>query len=330
MLKMRSVLAALALLPWLGRGAAAEPPQLDLPIACEIGRSCVVQNYVDRDPSPQAKDFACGTLTYDGHSGTDFRVATLEAQRAGVDVLAAADGVVSRARDGVPDVSIRDPGAASVKGTECGNGLLVEHGDGWDTQYCHMAMGSLVVKPGDRVVAGQKLGRVGLSGNTEYPHLHLTVRHRGQVVDPFAYGAAEASCGGGASLWRASVRQALAYTPGAVLNAGFATGRVTAEAIETGEAARLSPGPDAPAVVAWVRAIGLKTGDVQRIVIEGPAKRSLVEHTAKPLDRPKAQVVLFAGKPRPREGWERGTYRAVYTVLREGQVALERAFEVTL
>src|SRR5918998_1454905 len=84
--------------------AAAEPPRLQVPVACEIGRTCFIQNYLDQDPSPEAKDFSCGTLTYDAHNGTDFRVPTLKTQ---VDVLAAADGRVLRARYDVPDVSVR-------------------------------------------------------------------------------------------------------------------------------------------------------------------------------------------------------------------------------
>src|SRR5262249_35663984 len=48
--------------------------ELGLPIDCEVGRSCVIQNYVDHDPSPNARDYQCGTLTYDGHNGTDFRL----------------------------------------------------------------------------------------------------------------------------------------------------------------------------------------------------------------------------------------------------------------
>ena len=77
-----------------------QPIELKLPIECEIGRSCFIQNYVDHDASPNARDYQCGTLTYDSHDGTDFRLPTLVAQRAGVNVLAVADGKVLRMRDG--------------------------------------------------------------------------------------------------------------------------------------------------------------------------------------------------------------------------------------
>ena len=59
---------------------------------------------------------------------------------------------------------------------------------------------SVRVRPGQTVSAGTPLGRVGLSGATVFPHLHFTVRHKGAIIDPFAFGAAAESCGGGAPL----------------------------------------------------------------------------------------------------------------------------------
>ncbi len=51
---------------------------------------------------------------------------------------------------------------------------------------------------------------------------------------------------------------------------------------------------------------------------------------AAPLQSNKAQYMLFAGKKRPPNGWDRGTYKATYTVEREGQVVLEKRLELTL
>lgn len=319
-------LGAAVLLALLTAGLA-DALELQLPIECQVGRTCFVQNYVDRDPSSNARDYQCGTLTYDGHNGTDFRLPSMAAQRAGVNVLAAADGQVLRSRDGMPSVSIRDANAPSVDGRECGNGMLIAHADGWETQYCHMESGSVRMKGGDRVVAGQAIGRVGLSGRTEFPHLHLTVRQGGKVIDPFAYGAPDESCGGGRSLWKASNQQELAYRPRAVLNAGFASGPVTMEQIEAGAIGSTSV--EAAAIVAFVRAIGLKLGDIQRLSIKQPDGRTLVEHAEKPLDRNKAQVMLFAGKGRPPGGWATGVYEGSYSVMEKGAVVLEHRFALS-
>jgi hypothetical protein len=67
--------------------AIAESIQLSMPIACEPGRTCYIQNYTDVDPSGAARDYKCGTLTYDRHNGTDFRLPSLASQKAGVEVL---------------------------------------------------------------------------------------------------------------------------------------------------------------------------------------------------------------------------------------------------
>ena len=230
--------------------AIAQNIQLGMPIACELGRSCYIQNYVDIDPSPSAKDYKCGTLTYDAHNGTDFRVPSLQAQQAGVEVLAAANGRVLRTRDGAPDGAFRKSAREAVRDVECGNGVVIEHAEHWETQYCHLASGSLQVKPGDPVTRGQPLGRVGLSGLTEFPHLHFTVRHQGKIADPFAYGAAPGSCGGGEFLWDPSLRAQLAYQERAILNAGFTSGPVTMDLIENGKADR-----ELPSRVAFCRQI---------------------------------------------------------------------------
>lgn len=310
----------------LGAAPAADPPRLGLPIACTLGVDCAVQTYPDDDPGPGVRDYQCHGRSYDRHDGTDFRLTSMARQRQGVAVIAAAPGTVLRARDGVADVSIRDRPPAAGAGQECGNGLVIDHGGGWETQYCHMARGSLAVRPGDRVAAGQALGRVGLSGNTEFPHVHLTVRHDGQAIDPFAWGAAARSCGGGRSLWARTPP----YRRGQVLIAGFAAGPVTMARIQAdGAAQQPRPGRAAP-LVAFVQAIGLEQGDVQRLILFAANGAVLAESTAAPLDRDKAQVLLFAGKKAPAGGWPAGAYRAEYGVTRGGAVAVRGSARITL
>jgi hypothetical protein len=308
-------------------GAAAQTIELRLPVDCEVGRSCIVQNYVDHDRSDNARDYTCGTLTYDGHNGTDFRLLTVAAQQAGVRVLAAADGQVLRIRDGVVD-ALQTPKSLTSDDRACGNGVVIAHAGGWETQYCHMAQGSVAVKPGDRVKAGEAIGLVGLSGRTEFPHLHLTVRHQGRVIDPFAFGMPEGPCGKGAPLWSSSLSAALAYRERTVLNVGFASKAVTADQIESGEAGAIAVGADAPALVAFVRAVGLRAGDVQRLSILGADGRVLIERVERPLDRSKAQFMLFVGKRRPEGGWTAGTYLAKYQVTNAGKTVLEHMLKI--
>lgn len=326
---MRS-LSALPLLVLLS-AAAPGPPRLALPIACTPGRDCALQNHVDRDPGPGARDFRCGGQTYEAHSGTDIRLLDNAARLRGVDVLAAAPGRVVRLRDGEPDISVKDPAAPPVAGRECGNGVVIDHGGGWETQSCHLARGSIRVKVGQEVAAGQPIARVGLSGNTEYPHLHLTVRQGTRTVDPFLPdgGAACAAQAEGAGLWTPAAASALAYRPGgAVLNTGFAGGPVDNAQVEAGAAPRASP--TAPALVAYVRAINLQGGDRPVLTLTGPDGLVLTRNAGAPLDRNKAQWLLYAGKRTPPGGWEPGLYRADYAVLRDGRTVLYRSFDLRL
>lgn len=320
---------AIALLVFPTAGLAAEAPAFVFPVACEIGRSCFIQNYVDSDPTSSARDYRCGTLSYDGHNGTDIRLPTMAAQRAGVDVLAAASGRVLRQRDGVADQSVRSDGTAAVKGIECGNAVIIEHAGNWQTQYCHLARGSLRVGVGDRVEAGQPIGRIGLSGLTEYPHLHFIVRRGGAIADPFAHEAPPDSCGQGRLLWEPALVPLLAYTPRSVLNAGFAASAVTMAAVDAGQGEHLPDG-NAPALIAYVRGIGLKSGDVQTLTVDDPSGRPIARHEAQPLARNQAQSLVFAGIRKPTTGWAGGTYRARYAVLHDGSPVLEREFKIDL
>jgi hypothetical protein len=157
-------------------------------------------------------------------------------------------------RDGMDDISVRTIGRAAGIGKECGNGAMIEHNDSWSPQYCHMAKGSLRVKVGDRVVAGLPIGLVGLSGDTEFPHLHFTVRHARAIVDPFAYEAPPNSCGGGHSIWIAAIHEQAKYRPREILNAGFSGVAATMDLLESGEVLKHPAAPDSEALVAYVRA----------------------------------------------------------------------------
>jgi murein DD-endopeptidase MepM/ murein hydrolase activator NlpD len=67
-----------------------------------------------------------------------------------------------------------------------GWGYLVEisHARGTSTAYAHLS--GIGVRVGQRVAAGQRIGRVGASGNADGPHLHFEVRLRGAAVDPLS------------------------------------------------------------------------------------------------------------------------------------------------
>jgi hypothetical protein len=306
--------------------AAAADPAFAPPIACSIGGDCFVQNYVDADPSPEARDFTCGSLTYDGHKGTDIRLRTYVEMDRGVAVLAAAAGTVLRLRDGMDDVSVAVIGAAAIKDREAGNSVIVDHGGGWVTQYGHMKKGSIAVKVGQQVEAGDRLGEVGLSGNTEFPHLHFEVRHDDRPVDPFTDAAMGASCGGaGHALWAAPV----AYVPSGLLAHGFAPTRPDADMARHGAYAGTAPVPSSPALVFWIDMFGLQAGDAATLRLTGP-DGAMVAESRSVAAKPKAQYFAFAGKKAPAGGWPAGTYRGAFRIERDGRVIIDDSAEIEL
>ena len=216
---------ASAAVPAFAEVKMQDRPQLSLPLACEPHKTCFIQNYVDADETGGVRDYRCGSATYDTHSGTDFRLLSAEAGKAGVAVLATADGTVISKSEGVQDKLIRDNGGKTPDVRKCGNSVIIDHGGGWETQYCHMRDGSVSVQTGQVVKRSDRLGDIGFSGAADFAHVHLTVRHDGNVVDPFNPDAAGVDCASladGLTLWMPDVAAAFAYRKGEVLGVGFA------------------------------------------------------------------------------------------------------------
>jgi len=300
--------AALALLALALPAGAAEPPadagagaeslRLGLPIRCRPGTDCWIVNLVDLDPGPGWRDYACGVRTYDGHKGTDIAVRDLKAMQAGVPVLAAARGRVKATRDGMKDVDVSLAGPGSVAGRECGNGVVVDHGGGWETQYCHLRRGSVGVRKDDPVDGGQRLGLVGNSGRADFPHVHLTVRLNGEVIDPFVGPARTRPCTAGrGTLWHPDTFRVLSREWTAVHNAGFATGPVEPRAARRGilDARRLPA--TAAALVLWADVFWVEAGDLLRLRVTGPDGAIIVDHPVE-IEKTQARRFAFAGRER--------------------------------
>jgi len=132
-----------------------------------------IVNFVDLDRTlgNPLRDYTCGTRTYDNHNGIDYFLwpfpwTVMDA--GAVDILAVASGTLVAKEDGHPDRS------CSFNTNAWPNYVVILHADGSVARYLHMKTGSVTPLPiGAHVQAGTPLGKVGSSGISTGPHLHL-------------------------------------------------------------------------------------------------------------------------------------------------------------
>lgn len=324
-----SILLALAGLFFLPASAGAF--SMELPVNCTGAEFCAPQNYFDHDPSPAYADYVCGPLSYDTHTGTDIRISYADMER-GVAVLAVADGVVRAVRDGEAEGEISLRGKASVKGREAGNAVVLVHGKDVETQYSHLKRGSVAVRSGQHVRTGQVLGMVGLSGVTEFPHLEISVRYKGQPVDPYMGLVSDGCSGPREVLWSRAALQSpvLAYRASGLLEAGFFNvppKDPIALLRRHGWLEGRAGDPDA--LVFGVLVFGPRSEDVWNLRLFGPDGQILAESSTTQ-QRHQAQALRYVGKKRG-TGWKPGFYRGEFRLTRAAEgdvVSVVREVEV--
>ncbi|WP_327331543.1 M23 family metallopeptidase [Streptomyces anulatus] len=182
------------------RGEPRPPVEVDPPVT---GRWTALNSPADKVPShgthvygqTYAIDIVAEPETEDGGATArpPFRLLWPVVRRNrdfpafGAPLLAVADATVVRASDGQRDhlsrnslpalayLMLIEANVRSILGAHriIGNHVILDLDEGTFAVYAHVQRGSLRVKAGDTVRAGQRLGRVGNSGNTTEPHLHF-------------------------------------------------------------------------------------------------------------------------------------------------------------
>lgn len=323
----RSMLAALPLL-FIASGSV-DALELRLPADCRLGKDCFLQQFPDMRKGLGAVDPFCGIATYEDHDGVDLRILSMKDIRRGVPVVAVADGEVLRGRDGVDDRLIaNDADRKAIEPQACGNGIVMSHADGVETQYCHLRKGSIVVKPGQKLKAGDKIGEIGASGLVQFPHVHLTVRVHGTEVDPLTGNEVGTACVVDPSqarpLFAPSVISAIKPDQPTLLGFGLSGTTVEYESLVIGGVPETAK-PGDPVRLAWAWLANLRPGDRLKILLSGPDGKSIAENTTDPLDRSKAVFFSYTGRkgsPVP------GTYRLEVTVIRKGAPLLRQSKDI--
>ena len=94
-------------------------------------------------------------------------------------VRAPGAGIVVAAHDGQPDndrIGSENLWHGRTWESAHGNYVLIDHGDGEFSLIAHMRQGSIRVRPGQRVRAGDLIGQVGNSGSSLMPHVHYELQ----------------------------------------------------------------------------------------------------------------------------------------------------------
>jgi hypothetical protein len=159
------------MIPQLLQARSYEGTALDLSPPLRGGQFYVIAGGANASVN-QHSDYALdiGKLNAYGVSAAGFFPKDLQKYAAfGADVVAPCAGEVISIESARPNRRPLDPDGEDRTG---GNHVVIYCG-GHSVQLAHLQPGSVPVSVGDRVSAGQLVGKVGNSGNTIEPHLHI-------------------------------------------------------------------------------------------------------------------------------------------------------------
>ena len=146
---------------------------LDHPFVKQIGATANAVRY--------AYDFCAVNEAGELHRGDGERLE--EWFGFGDPVFSPGDGVIAEAVNDMPDntlvdgkVVYSDALTTDDPKTFFGNYVIIDHQNGEFSYIAHLKLGSVRVKPGAKVLAGQLVGLMGLSGDTSFPHVHYQLQ----------------------------------------------------------------------------------------------------------------------------------------------------------
>lgn len=111
-----------------------------------------------------------------GHRENPFTGENIESHK-GLDIKGSYGEIVKTTANGTVKFANRRGGY--------GNCVIINHGNGFETYYGHLS--KIAVKQGQKVSAGQVIGKIGSTGRSTGPHLHYEVHRNGKIVNPKNY-----------------------------------------------------------------------------------------------------------------------------------------------
>jgi len=179
-----------------------------------------------------------------------------------------------------------------------------------------MKKNSIIVKKGDRVDAGKAIGFVGLSGKTEFPHLHFQVSKGKQIVDPFIGIKRSEKCRAGEeTLWDETTKAMLGYQNLLIYNGGFNDQRPLADGIHRGLYKKSTLFKSSLKLFLWFAIRNTKPDDVVVLRMLGPDGKEIgmVKNTIKKAQARGIQILDVTSQG----AWPVGSYRGEITLTRK-------------
>lgn len=271
------------------------------PVACRVMTDCWITNHVDLDNnSGRSEDYMCGKKTRDGSLSTHISLGNIQDVTLNMAVIASADGTID---------------FAGNIGGFCGGRILIDHGGGWESSYCHLNLNTLQVSEGDTVTQGQILGSIGMSGQSSWPHLSFALLRNGMAFDPFSGRTNLEGCSKKSQpLWAGGMNPL--YEPAQVTNIGFTVEALDNDAILRGNIADVTEIAAAtPQLTLWAMLMNVMEGDLITMRVLEPSGRILNEtETTAQTDRDYFPVIFMTR--RNNFIWDNGDYRGSITITR--------------
>ena len=144
--------------------------------------SLLISSFVAADPLLSLQQNTYIYPLQDAYISSNFGMRThpikkLRRHHSGIDLAADSDAPIRAMTEG--RVIYADPHGGY------GKLVVIEHGNGLTSHYGHC--NEVLVRPGQAVLAGQLIGRVGKTGTATGNHLHLEIRKDGKAQDPIKF-----------------------------------------------------------------------------------------------------------------------------------------------
>ena len=301
--------------------------ELSFPVACNIGQDCFVQKYVDHfEEKDVIKDYKCQMhRSSDNHKGTDIRVIDAIDIEKGVPILSIADGVVIKKRDGIDDKFVTNKEEADkVNSFGYGNVLVIKHNHGYNSLYAHMKKGSLIPEIGDKVYKGQKIAEMGISGLTEFPHLHFEILHNDKILDPFTGTQRKNDCDISTinNLWaKEDYKKLIDSQDARIVKTGFSTTQdIDKYKVMHGEYDNIDIKQDDEKILFWTYIMLPELADKALITLYDP-RNKVISREEYNFKKSFATFFQYIGKKKKKdELWQEGNYRGEVQLIRNGQI----------